>query len=454
LNSFEEKGFWWIPNDKENRVAGVLKFDPEKGIKLELFDSLNVQNSRLTRFGERIPYEDVILGLTSKNVTLYQCYQINSAFDVGVIFHNHHFENVEDIEFDRINITYPNLDTWVGKSGLVLIEKELEMGLKDQLFGYKPPNEIYAKIKNIEIQISFQFLPLPNPPSEIRLMQRIFIELKTDIKTHFDLFNDKILHLLYQFLTLAIGRAVYPLSINGYNNSFKYKVLGKEINPEINIFHERKRFRHMGKIRKQEMLFSFSDISDNFEKYLNNWFEKAEDLEWVYNLYTATILAKSMLIEHKFLSLAQALESYHQRVYKGKYLTKGKYRKIKRELLLNIPKNIPNDLEQNLRDRIIYGNAYSFNSRLTEIYENYSEILDLVIDDKETFVEDVINTRNFFTHFSNSLEKKAKSDDELVNLTDQIRCILEVCLLAELGMSLNKIKDIIMRNKRYKYFKN
>jgi hypothetical protein len=454
LNSFEEKGFWWIPNDKENRVAGVLKFDPEKGIKLELFDSLNVQNSRLTRFGERIPYEDVILGLTSKNVTLYQCYQVNSAFDVGVIFHNHHFENVEDIEFDRISITYPNLDTWVGKSGLVLLEKELEMGLKDQLFGYKPPNEIYAKIKNIEIKISFQFLPLPNPPSEIRLMQRIFIELKTDIKTHFDLFNDKILHLLYQFLTLAIGRAVYPLSINGYNNSFKYKVLRKEINPEINIFHERKRFRHIGKIWKKDMLFSFSDISDNFEKYLNNWFEKAEDLEWVYNLYTATILAKSMLIEHKFLSLVQALESYHQRAYDGRYMAKSDYKQVKNEIISNIPEKVVGDHRESIKTKIDFGNNYSLKSRLDEIYDDYSEILDLVINDKNTFIKDVRDTRNFFTHFSKSLEKKAKSDDELINLTDQIRCTLEVCLLAELGMSLNKIKDIIVRNEKYRYLKN
>lgn len=455
MNSFELEGKWWLPNDEKNCVCGILKFDPKDGAKLKLFDSLNIENSRLTRYNDEILYEDIILGSTPGKVTLYKCYQVVSKeFDVEIIFDNYHFKNKDDIKFERLSITYPNFETWVGKSGLFLLEKDSEKGKKEQLFGYKQPDEIQVKLSNFEIKISFDFFPLPNPPSEIRLIQKTNLDVKSNEKIHFNEYNDEILYALYQFLTLSLGHAVYPLNISGFNESFKYKVFRKEINPEIKVFHERKRFSKLGKINKQDMLFSFSDISDNFEIYLKNWFEKVEDLEWVYNLYTATIWAKSMLIEHKFLSLVQALESYHQRAYDGKYMAKNDYKQIKNEIISNIPGQVVGNHRDSLKTKIDFGNDYSLKSRLDEIYDNYSEILDLVIDDKDTFIKDVRNTRNFFTHFSKSLEKKAKINDELVNLTDQIRCTLEVCLLAELGMSLNKIKDIIVRNERYKYLKN
>lgn len=455
VDFFEETGKWWLPSDCDNKVSGILRFDPEKGVKLELFDSLNMRKSRRTRYNDQIPYEDIILGETSGDVTLYECYQVGlKEFNVSVVFHDHHFANEEDIEFDRITITYPNLDTWVGKNGFVKLEKQLDNGQTEEFFGYKPPDEIKARINNLEIKISFDFTYLPNPPSEKRLIQGTKIEIKADEKIHFNEYHDKILFLLYQFLSLGIGKAVYPLNINGFNEFFRFKIFRTEINPPIKIFHEIGRFSPMEKILGTDMLFTFNDISDDFEKYLNNWFEKAEDLEWVYNLYSATILDKSMLLEHKFLSLAQALESYHQRAYTGKYMTKGKYKKVKKGLLLNIPKNLPIDLEENLKSRIINGNYYSFKSRLFEIYEDYSEIMDLVISEKETFIDDLKNTRNFFTHFGKSLEEKAKTEDDLVNLTDQIKCMLEVCFLAELGLPLNKIKEIIARNKTYKYLKN
>lgn len=39
---FEITGEWFLPTDKENRVHGVLTYDPQDGIDLELYGSFSL----------------------------------------------------------------------------------------------------------------------------------------------------------------------------------------------------------------------------------------------------------------------------------------------------------------------------------------------------------------------------------------------------------------------------
>lgn len=34
--SFEHKGFWWLPNDDNNQISEILNFSPETGLILDL----------------------------------------------------------------------------------------------------------------------------------------------------------------------------------------------------------------------------------------------------------------------------------------------------------------------------------------------------------------------------------------------------------------------------------
>ena len=77
-----------------------------------------------------------------------------------------------------------------------------------------------------------------------------------------------------------------------------------------------------------DMLFTFKDISDRFEILLKNWFEKADTLGPVYDLYFGTLYNPRMYLQHQFLSLIQAIEVYHRRKFEGKYLSDDDYEPI------------------------------------------------------------------------------------------------------------------------------
>jgi len=161
-----------------------------------------------------------------------------------------------------------------------------------------------------------------------------------------------------------------------------------------------------------------------------------------------------MYLEHSFLSLVQAIESYHRRMHEGKYLSADDYKTVYQTLIEAIPKSpVDKDHYQSLKSRIYYGNEYSLRTRLKRIFKDYEDLLALLIDNKSNFINDVVNLRNYWTHYDKSLEEKVVKGQEKYILVQKLKFIIEVCFLAELGLSSEKIKDLIDRDQRYSRLK-
>jgi len=63
------------------------------------------------------------------------------------------------------------------------------------------------------------------------------------------------------------------------------------------------------------MLFSYEEISDWTELILTKWFETSDKLAPIHELYFGSLYNSNMYLYHSFLSLVQAIESYHRRVF-------------------------------------------------------------------------------------------------------------------------------------------
>lgn len=145
---------------------------------------------------------------------------------------------------------------------------------------------------------------LPKIPNELNLIQISYITIKYDNKAHFNEYKEK-WEILKDFLSLGIGKAIYPLSIVGYNNSDNKVEIFYNVNSIISPMED---------ISQVDMLFFFSNISDEFEECLNKWFDNAEKFGPFFNLYFGTYRMPSMFLEHKFLSYVQVIEAYHSRL--------------------------------------------------------------------------------------------------------------------------------------------
>ena len=199
------------------------------------------------------------------------------------------------------------------------------------------------------------------------------------------------------------------------------------------------------------MVFTFKDISDNFEAILKNWIEKSKILQPVYDLYFGTLYNPSMYTQHQFLSLIQALESYHRRKYVAKYISDKDFSGLYERLIEAIPQDIRSDFKKSLYQKMKYLNEFSLRKRLKKIFKNHGGLVDSIIQNQVNFIEDVVNTRNFLTHSNKELESKSKKGKELYWLTRKMKFLLEICLLSELGITDESIKSLVSRNQKYQY---
>jgi hypothetical protein len=457
MEKTEYDGKWWLPESPEKKIPGTLRFDPVDGLNLKLnglFKELRDLNVFLN--------PDIILGKTSNSgpITLYKCREYNSqantsgfvtsSFAADVVFVGHHFYKEEDIVFSSLLLTYSYLEEWAGISG-IRIDTNSEL-----VISYGQPRKIEAELDDIRICVDFDCdfwvnrINFRDKIKECSLKQITSIKIEPHEQIHFNDYKKNICYHIQNFLSLAIGEAVYPLTIRGRNEGCKLEAFNRVFYDDIFILYPIGRSSNTYKeVRPDDMLFLLEDISDDLEEYLNNWFAKSEILSPVYDLYFGTVYKPSMYLEHRFLNLIQAIESYHRRVHDGKYLSDDNYTRIREKLIEAIPKDVSKSFRDSLVQRLKHHNEFSLGKRLREIMDMYGDVTNMLVHDNKRFIRDVVDMRNFLTHHTKDLERRIQKDERFIDLFLQMKFILEICLLIELGMPIEKIRFLMSRNRKY-----
>ena len=125
MKPFERMGEWWLPENPDRRVSGVLTYGPEDGFSLKLIGSFKDSRewTKPDSSGRSVP---VILGNTTegRHFTLCECINtgtnirqssviaVETSFAATFAVEGWHFPRVEDILCDRLGINYWYLDEW------------------------------------------------------------------------------------------------------------------------------------------------------------------------------------------------------------------------------------------------------------------------------------------------------------------------------------------------------
>jgi len=455
IEEFEYEGIWWLPDKPKEQVSGTLKFTPEEGATLELRGSFkNIKNIN------KMVNSEIILGVSSngKKITLYKCsknesrmyfpsFLSTSSCHVEIVFIGAHFQKPEDIKFKSISVYYTHLDEWVGISMFNI--QHLPDG-KTIIIRYKQPDPIRATINDWKIILDFK-VTTRSILQKANIEQRTYIRIEPSEEKSLDEYWNTIYH-IRNFLTLGVAKPVYPLVIKGETEVNKEMIDGTIYYPPVEVFYRVPDIPRLPEtLLPHYMLFTFGDISNRFEFFLRNWFNKVSTLEPVYDLYFGTLYNPHMYIEHQFLSLTQAVESFHRRTSKGKYLKDNEYKKVYDALVNAIPDGVRSDLKDRLKTYLKYGNEFSLRKRLEEIFDKYQEVLNKFIENRDAFIKKVVNTRNYQTHYDKALKKYSVSKEELPLVIEKLRILLQICLLTELGFSPEEIKALFAKNWRYRH---
>jgi len=135
----------------------------------------------------------------------------------------------------------------------------------------------------------------------------------------------------------------------------------------------------------------------------------------------------------------------------GKYVEGEAWDLINAQLRSAIPGDVSGDFKASVEQSMNHLNEYSLRKRLKSLLSAWWPLLQEYIDDRGAFVDAVAATRNYNIHYDESGRERAKTGVELYWLTEQLKMILEVLLLSELGLSNEEVQGILQSTRRYRF---
>ena len=138
-------------------------------------------------------------------------------------------------------------------------------------------------------------------------------------------------------------------------------------------------------------------------RVINNWIKSYEQYDAAFRLYFLAKTGAQTYLEEKFLTLAQALEAYHQRI---------------------ISKQV------------------SLEDRITSIIKPFKDLIG-IDENQQELIDSIVRTRHYLTHHNPSKELKAAKGVNLWPLCMKMELLLELHFLQLMGFSREKIDSII-----------
>lgn len=467
------RGVWWPEGQPENQLSGVLEYSPTSLSRLDLIGDFSDSmggSSQIVSF-------DKIFGVSEEGepITLVHCQRdnrswsqssqagfITSEYVAQIIFSGYHFKN-KNIAFDKISVGYYGMDLWAQK-GNPAPEIDLadfpRANPGDKIgVSLTIPDEDSAWVDQTQIKVNVRGeTSFDKFESGEVTVNQFFSVIPNRTQVPFDELYSHITK-LRDFVSLGVGTRALPSSIEGSvrepNGEFVDVdiLIGIRASPKDDFGHPHR--------------FLFDLHSINFQQSLPKWYKVFEKYDNTLELYFGALYNDSMYPQNQFIGYCHALEAYHREKYGGKYMAPSDYDHVYDDLidiLKHNPSNvypsapspdtlqnlhsIPSNFVSSLADGTLkYANEYSLRKRIEEISGDLDSAINGLpysILGKEQLAAD---TRNYFSHYTDELEKKAALGEDLQELLWGVQQLLQACLLSEIGISQSDIHDRL--EKRY-----
>lgn len=421
--NFEYKGYWYLPSDPDNKIAGILTYIPNESIKLELIGTFEKTASPIIAFtnSKRI---DIIWGITSdaQKISLIDCFPGGGSYNFSCSFPiikysiqyclvGAYIENFNDELFNRSNIIMPELTMWCYPAAVESIygfnEKEEvnKISVSFSMDDIEAPiisldiNNLTTLKLNQDVHFGTSYFHL-NPS----FIQSTFLQIEKKQKSSISDFLTDI-HLFEDFLSLASLSTINVNSILLFDETNYQELPNKD-----KIFHPVELFYVQARVdtvrtKDYDFLISYSQIQDIFPNIIRKWFTDTTEIKPIRAHLIESVKNKNNFDSTDFLIVIQAIEGFCTRFRKEQTLTL--------------------ELQNLLKE-----------------FEVIDKVKQLEIN-----IKSVVDSRHYYSHFMNKSKKPNTLDGlELYRLTKKLRIILICCLLNFIGIENKKINELLNKS--------
>lgn len=433
-------GMWFLPEFPNESLSGTLDIDENGKCQLQVphnFGSIQAIGSN-----ETIP---IIHGFMAdgKKVTLLHCIPTNQQWGFpGFLVTNYTssiaiigewYSSEKDIDVFEMTASYDYLNYWINNRPFEIVGNDEK---KEIYMTYRMPERITCNIGSEEIELTYKVNSKSDSYSNFEINQSEFVCFKFAKEVYYQSALIRIYDFA-NFLTLCVGKRVSPVLITSKNQE------GQDI--EF-IFPRDKIDNEM--VKEQELYIKFTYIRDIFEDTMKKWQAKKELLKPIID-YFVEAHEKEFRIPISFLKVVQAIEAYSRRMRKNEMLPPEEFEKKVQSILERIDSG-----EDQKWVRSIISNEPRLRQRLTELFGETNYIFDISSKKRKSFINKIVDTRNYYTHFDNKLIDKILKPNEIFYVSGFIKMVLRVLLLQELGLNQQLIVSRMQNDQELIHIKN
>ncbi len=447
------KGKWWLPEQPDDKVSGILTYIPGDTITLELIG--NFRDSAQDAFSlmfhnDRVP---VIFGQVSdgSDISLFDCgcyihrsYKADfpiTKYQSRTIAIGIHIANINEKRFFKAIVRIPELSYWlfpktIESQYFIENDKVASVNVKmDKL----PESERTAARTSLNNGYTLSLTRdalFDNSGSLFSAKFEQFTSLKIESKKDSSIkgFYEKACR-FEQFLSLATFKDVSYSELCLYSKDCS-QTIGNETtiyNPiRIDtIFHAAPSDK---KIDISNFLFNYEGVKDKYNDALRKWFSRDSKFDAIRGHMLESIDYKGHFSYLNFLIVVQAIEGYGWRYRKSacqiaadkrcaEALRAGKKPQTKRIMLSDIIKTLLSD----------YKDISCINQRIK--------------------IAAVVDSRNYYSHLTEKNKKNKLTGLKLFELTQELRKLLFCCVMTYLGFSNSDIQRYTNNASNYAFQK-
>lgn len=415
-DKIEYKGYWWLPYNPDETVAGILTYIPGEKMILELIGAFDSSKESVIAFMNN-KAESIIYGLTSdsKKVTLANCHPSGSVtftcpfpmirYNCQFLVIGKHLEHFEQKCFHQACVKISDLSYWCPPTALETIFQINKDGTKieNTSISFKTENKIVSDVavdENTQLKIS-EGINYDGDYYSPDLKQYTYIEILKRNDTSIEDFYANIF-MYEQFLSLATLQTVKCSEIILFDRSVFQELNGERHYQPIQLIYVQRGINEFQKPPKHDFLFDYNSIAPKYSDILQKWYTEKEDIAPIRSHLIDSIKDKRVFSSVDFLIVIQALEGFCTRFRKSDNLS----------------------------------------NMIRNIISEFSSIDKLKNDNIN--IKQVVDSRHYYSHFMNK-SKKANTLEgkQLFELMVKLRKLLICCLLSFIGFEITQINSIL-----------
>ena len=308
MQSLQREGVFWLPDNPTRKVGGRLTFDPQDGLQLQLFGSL--QGVKELELGDTMPI--CIHGTTTQGqVTLDNCYLANAqiigndvtaaTFHPALMLDGEHTNNAESLRFERAQVGLFNLSEWIWESGITrehANSQSSSVGRVDKII-YTPPENQYITAEFGQLVLTQKVESTQRGTRRFSLQTTRLIQLAFSEPTPIDRITS-IAGSLQDMLTVCIGQpsAVESIAVAMPNSQQYIGIVRNMIGPET---------QNLKDSHPAEMWLTFKDVGGL--DFIRQWLVVNARYGIVARLLVDHTYNKNTYVDIRFLNTVIAAET-------------------------------------------------------------------------------------------------------------------------------------------------